>query len=902
VFVVAAVTAIVVCRQRSRQPVTDGGEAASHSEKPSGLRRWLTTVDHRDVGLLYLLFGLVAGLWGGVDALMMRFELVTPGATVWDVETYNALFTTHGITMLFFFAAPVFFGIANYVIPLLVDADDMAFPRINAIAFWLLPPSIALARAGLITEITGKGLQYVAGVTAGLTGGWLSGVVDALLLLEPPATGWTLYTPLSIQMPNPQVDLLLLGLHLSGIATTMGAINFIVTIVSSRGERVSWADLDLFSWNILTTSGIVLFAFPVLGSALIMLLLDRNFGTTFFTGEGGGPLLWQHLFWFFGHPEVYILVLPAFGLLSYILPKFADRELFGFRFVVYSTLAIGVLSFGVWAHHMFATGIDPRIRTSFMAVSLAIAVPSAVKTFNWITTMWNGRIRLTAPMLLCIGGISLFVIGGITGVFLASIPVNLLVHDTYYVVGHFHLIIMGVIPFSMLAASYYWFPLATGRMYHQRLARVQATLFTVGSWVAFPPMLVTGMEGLPRRYAVYPAEFAPLQQLATVGAIILGAGGALWLFTMVQSYRTGPKVTDPDPWDLADSGQFTIEWEWFAHRIGAEVPDAGHGSSSNPDADTPEDSDSDPNAGSGAPPSREEVISGYSPLSLVVGVTLAVTALAAASMVVLPVGQFDSTTEALLRTLNRRLLVLAIPLAVFVEVVLLYTVVRFSNREFALPTPDNKQLEIAWTIATGLVLVFAGVISYGVLTAPDVTDTAGAADRPPDAVEVELLSEQFHYTVRYPDANVTREPAETVYVPTDRPVYIRITSTDVLHSVHIPGLGLKQDAFPGQWNVLHTRVTETGDYRLYCAEYCGEDHARMRATIRAVPPDEYRERMAAMNDEPSQSEPSGASTGEQAGPGDRLASQPAAGETPAALVGERLAHDGVGEDDPRRRT
>ena len=288
---------------------SDGGQrdqsdgATAVRAKPWGVRRWLTTVDHRDVGLLYLLFGLVAGIWGGTDAMMIRSELVTANPTIWDVETYNALFTAHGITMLFFFAAPIFFGIGNYLIPLLVDADDMAFPRINAIAFWLLPPSLVFARAGLITELIAKAVQQAAAVLSPVIGGffaWAPGIVDPFLRLEPPGTGWTLYPPLSVIIENPQVDLLLLALHLSGVATTLGAINFIVTIVMERGEEVSWADLDLFSWSMLTTSGLVLFAFPVLGSTLIMLLLDRTIGTTFFITPRGGPILYQHLFWFFG--------------------------------------------------------------------------------------------------------------------------------------------------------------------------------------------------------------------------------------------------------------------------------------------------------------------------------------------------------------------------------------------------------------------------------------------------------------------------------------------------------------------------------------------------------------------------------------------------------------------------
>ncbi|WP_256390614.1 cbb3-type cytochrome c oxidase subunit I [Natronoarchaeum rubrum] len=523
--------------------------------KPTGLIRWFTTVDHKDIGILYILFGTAAGLWGATDGMMIRTELLTADSTIWGLETYNAIFTTHAFTMLFFFVTPVFFGIANYFLPLLLGADDLAFPRINAIAFWLLPPALLMVRGGLLTDLLGKAIAPL-GIDP-----------SPLLALQPVATGWTLYTPLSIQMENPQITVALLGLHLSGVASTMGAINFIVTVFTERGEDVGWHRLDIFSWNILVTSGIIVFAFPLLGSAMVMLIADRSFGTTFFTTDGGGALLWQHLFWFFGHPEVYILVLPAFGITSLVLPKFCGRRLFGFQFIVYSTIAIGVLSFGVWAHHMFATGMSPGLRASFMAVSLAIAIPSAVKEFNWIATLWNGDIRLTAPMLCLLGSLSTFVIGGITGVFLAAIPVNLVLHDTYHVVGHFHMIIVGIIPLAMIAAGYYWFPILTGRMYNRRLARFQVLLIIVGTFVTFMPMLLLGYEGLPRRYGTYPAQFTPLQQTASIGAYMLGVGVVLWVVNMVQSARVGPVVRDADVWNLKETGQFTREWQWFEERL-----------------------------------------------------------------------------------------------------------------------------------------------------------------------------------------------------------------------------------------------------------------------------------------------------------------------------------------------
>ncbi len=524
----------------------------------AGVKRWTTTTNHRDIGLLYIAFGTTAALWGGIDGMMMRTELLVPAASVWNEPVYNELFTAHGITMLFFFVTPVFFGIGNYFLPLLLGADDMAFPRLNAIGFWLLPPSLLLARGGLLSEVTAKALGFVLGENA---------LVRFFGALSEPGLGWTLYVPLSVQTANAQIDLLLLGLHLSGIATTLAAINFIVTIFYERGDGISWATLDIFSWTMLTTSVLVIFAFPLLGSAIVMLLLDRNVGTTFFATEGGGPLLWQHLFWFFGHPEVYIIFLPAAGLMSLILPKFCGRKLFGYQFVVYSTLAIGVLSFGVWIHHMFVTGIDPRIRAGFMVTTIAVAVPSAIKVFNWMTTIWDGNIRLTAPMILCVSSIATFVIAGVTGIFLAAIPINIRYHGTYYVVGHFHLIVMGIIPFMMVAASYYWYPIITGRMFDQRLARFQATLLVVGSTITFSLLVVLGILELPRRYAAYPEAYAPLQQAATLGAYLVGISVILWLYNMLWSYWAGPPVKNADVWNLKETDQFTREWQWFERRL-----------------------------------------------------------------------------------------------------------------------------------------------------------------------------------------------------------------------------------------------------------------------------------------------------------------------------------------------
>ncbi|MFC7200121.1 cbb3-type cytochrome c oxidase subunit I [Halospeciosus flavus] len=493
--------------------------------------RWVLTTDHERLGLLYLVVGTGTGLWGAVDAMMLRTALLTPKANIYGEMTYNALFTAHGLTMLFLFAVPVVFGLGSYLLPTLVGADEVALPRVNAACLWLLPPAIVVVRIGLLTDLVGYHV------------------------IEPPMTGWTFYPPLSLEKQNAGVTIVLAGIFVASAGFVANAANFLTTVVSER--TVPWHRLDIFSWTMLVTSGMVLFAFPMLMAAALMLVLDRVAGTPFFVGD---PLGFQHMFWFFGHPVVYILVLPPMGILSLVIPRFSGRRLFGYEGAVYSTLAIGVLSFGLWAHHMFTTGLDPRIQSSFMAVTLAIAVPSSVKVLDWLATMWNGRIRLDAPMLFAVGAIANFVVGGVTGVFVAAVPVDDFLHGTIYVVGHFHFLFVGTIVFALFSASYYWYPLFTGRTYNHTLAAIHFWLSMAGVVFAFGAMLVMGMDGLPRRMAAYPPAFAGAQQFATVAAFVLGVGQLVWLWNVVRSLWHGESV-GADPWDLGDSGLRTPEWE-----------------------------------------------------------------------------------------------------------------------------------------------------------------------------------------------------------------------------------------------------------------------------------------------------------------------------------------------------
>lgn len=488
--------------------------------------------DHRRLGRLYLVYALVLGLWGGLDALLLRTVLATPETNVALARTFDAFFTTHGLTMLFLFALPAIWGFAYAVVPALVEADGTAFPVLAEGAFWLLVPAALAIRSGTIV-----GLLGIAG-------------------FDPVATGWTLYPPLSTTMENPAVDVLLVGLLLVVCSATVTAVDLVATIVRRRSIR--WRAVDTYTWTVLTSACMTVLAFPVLALAVVLLLVDRTVGTTMFV-SGGDALRWQHLFWFFAHPLVYLLVLPAMGIVGHVIARFSGRRLYGHRSSVYSTLAIGVIAFTVWGHHLYVTGLDPRVRVAFMFLTLAVALPSAVKFGTWIATLWGGAIRCTVPLLFVLAGIAIFVVGGVTGVFLAVAPINILYNGTYYVVAHFHFMLVGLVAFALLAAAYYWYPLLTGHWYDQSLARIHFWLTAVGIVVAFGALLIVGIMGLPRRVATYPEAFAPLHQLATVGAYVVAIGQVVFVANLLRS-RTVGEPAGSDPWSLESGPNHDREW------------------------------------------------------------------------------------------------------------------------------------------------------------------------------------------------------------------------------------------------------------------------------------------------------------------------------------------------------
>ena len=498
------------------------------------VRRWFFSTNHKDIGTLYLIFSVMAGLLGTGLSLVMRMELQQPGLQIFhDTSIYNAIVSAHGLIMIFFVLMPALIGgFGNWFVPILIGAPDMAFPRMNNISFWLLVAAFALFLISLFME--------GAPGTTGHSG------------------GWTLYPPLSTTgQPGPAVDFVILAVHLAGASSILGAINFITTIFNMRAPGMVLFKMPLFAWAMLVTAFMLLISLPVLAGAVTMLLTDRNFGTTFFAPEGGGdPVLYQHLFWFFGHPEVYIMILPAFGIVSQVISTFSRKPIFGYLAMVYAMLAIGFIGFIVWAHHMFTSGLSANVQAYFMVASMVIAVPTGVKVFSWIATMWRGSISFRTPMLWAIGFIFLFTIGGVTGVLVASAGVDHVLHDTYYVIAHFHYVLSLGSAFAIFAGFYYWFPKMSGYLYNETLAKVQFWLTFIGVNIVFFPHHFLGLAGMPRRYVDYPDAFAFWNLVSSLGAYVSTAGVLLFVVVVAEAFMRKRPAPD-NPWG---EGATTLEW------------------------------------------------------------------------------------------------------------------------------------------------------------------------------------------------------------------------------------------------------------------------------------------------------------------------------------------------------
>ncbi len=508
--------------------------AAHHNDHPTGLKRFLFSTNHKDIGSLYLMFALAGGIVGGALSIAMRMELQEPGMQFFaDAHVFNTFTTAHGLIMVFFMIMPSLFGgFGNWIVPLMIGAPDMAFPRLNNISFWLLPSALTMLVISL----------FVPGPAGGLGVGG----------------GWTVYAPLSTTgSPGPAMDFAILALHLAGASSILSAINFITTIFNMRAPGMTIHKMPLFVWSILVTAFLLLLALPVLAGAITMLLTDRNFGTTFFDVAGGGdPLLFQHLFWFFGHPEVYIIVLPAFGLISHVISTFSRKPIFGYLGMAYAMSAIGAVGFVVWAHHMYTAGISLNTQAYFVAATMVIAVPTGIKIFSWIATMWGGSIQFRTPMLWAFGFIFLFTTGGVTGVVLANAGIDRAVHDTYYVVAHFHYVLSLGATFGLFAGWYYWFPKMTGYMYSEFIGKLHFWVTFIGVNVVFFPQHFLGLAGMPRRIADYPDAFAGWNYVSSIGSYISGFSVLIFLFGVYHAFRRKEKAAD-NPWG---EGATTLEW------------------------------------------------------------------------------------------------------------------------------------------------------------------------------------------------------------------------------------------------------------------------------------------------------------------------------------------------------